>query len=212
MRPIYILSDTQVPGARSLPCIRHRFLRLGLDLSYYDYLIFTSKNALFAIDSFTPEWKTIPALAIGKATARAIEERGGKLAMVAASFYGEDFAKEIVQKFPPFKKFLYLRAKIVSTDVAKLLRSEGYQVDEAIVYETECEDCDVRKSPEKGAYIIFSSPFIVHCFFRCFSWDPSYKAVVIGKKTAAALPSYIEPLLFEQKTLAQIVEFIRNQS
>ena len=212
MRPIYILSDTQVPGARSFPCIRHRFLRPDLDLSFYDYLIFTSKNAVFAIDGFTHEWKNIPALAIGKATARAIQERGGKLAMIASSFYGEDFAKEIVQKFPPSKKFLYLRAKIVSTDVAKLLRNEGYQVNEAIVYETECVECDALKIPEKGAYIIFSSPFIVHCFFRCFSWDPSYKAVAIGKKTAAALPSYIEPLLFEQKTLAQIVEFIRNQS
>ncbi len=212
MAPIYILSDTHVPGARSLPCIRHRYLHPSISFETYDYLVFTSKNAVIAIDSFTSAWKKIPALAIGKATARAIEERDGTLTMVASSFYGEDFAKEISQKFSASKKFLYLRAKTVSTDVAKLLQNHGFIVDEAIVYETECVECDSLQAPEKGAYILFSSPSTVDCFFRCFLWDISYRAVAIGKKTAAALPSHIKPLLFEQKTLAEIVEFIRNQS
>ncbi len=211
MGPIYVLSDTKVPGAKSLPLIEHTYLHPDIDFASYDYLIFTSKMAVFALDAMEYAWRQTPALAIGKATAKAIEERGGRLAFVAKSFYGEDFAKEIATHFPKEKRFLYLRAQVVSTDVATLLRGEGFLVDEAIVYATQCRACETLTPPESGAVIIFSSPAIVRCFFSCFSWDAGYRAVAIGKKTAAAIPEGIEVTIFEQKTLAQIVEFIRNK-
>ena len=211
MKPIYILSHAKVPGAKSLPLIQHTYLHPRIDITSYDYLIFTSKTAVFALDTMEYSWKQIPALAIGNATAKAIKERGGRVAFIAKSFYGEDFAKDIATQFSKKKRFLYLRAKVVSTDIAKLLRDEGMRVDQAIIYTTSCAECTSIQPPPQGAVILFSSPSTVRCFFRCFSWDTSYKAVAIGKKTAATFPQNIQVHVFEQKTLAQIVDFIRNK-
>ncbi len=207
---IFILSDTEVAGATKLPVIRQHYFPPPKNIAQYNYLIFTSKNGVKAVDFYTNEWKKIPSLAIGKATAKTIEQLGGKVAFVAESFYGEDFIKEIARKYDRKKRFLYLRAKEVVTDMKTLAKDLGIKLEEAVVYETKCLECENLEPPPAGSTIVFSSPSTVRCFFRCFAWDSSYKAVAIGKKTAAHLPQNIPVRPFEQKSLQEIVAILQK--
>ncbi len=210
MGVIYILSDTDIQGAKKLPLIKQRYFAPKVDLSVYDYLIFTSKNGVKAINHYTDSWKTIPSLAIGKATAKMIEQLGGKVVFVAKSFYGKDFIKEVAKRFKD-AKILYLRPKKVATNIAALAKELGLDIKEVIVYETLCQECDKLKPPPKGSTIIFSSPSTIECFFHCFEWDSSYKAVVIGKKSASAMPKNISYELFEQMSLQEIVDSLQKR-
>jgi len=207
---IYILSDTPVEGAVRLPLIRQRFFFPPIDLGRYDYILFSSKNGVKALQAIAPEWKDIPAFAIGKATAKQVEALGGRVLNEKFAFYGEEFVQQIAASIPPASRLLYPRARQVVTPVAKLLRDRGFAVEDVVVYETECAECDKLEPPKKGAHIIFSSPSTIRCFFRCFAWDRSYKAYVIGRKSAAAMPKHIPYTLFEGQTLQQIVDNIRK--
>ncbi len=205
---IYILSRSGVKGAIELPLIMQLPLKDSLDLEGYDYLIFTSKNGVKIAHKLNPNFKKIPILAIGKATAKAARELGAEVAYVAKSFYGEDFAKEIAKRFERTKRYLLLRGKKSLSDIKAILAYEGFSIEERIIYETRCVDCASLQPPQKGATIIFSSPSTIECFFRCFRWDLSYKAVVIGAKTASFMPPYISYRLFSQKSLQEIVDII----
>ncbi|BCD62662.1 uroporphyrinogen-III synthase [Nitratiruptor sp. YY08-26] len=207
---IYILSDSDVEGAKKLPLIKQIPLVSSIEVDGFDYLIFTSKNSVKIINYFNPLWKKIPALAIGKATSKTIEQLGGKVIYKAKSFYGEDFAKEIAQKFDKNGRFLLVRGKKSLSDIKGILSQHGFSIDEKIIYQTVCEECKSLDKPEKGATIIFSSPSTIECFFRCFTWDPSYQAAVIGTKTAAYMPADISYKLFSQKSLQEIVDIIGN--
>ncbi len=203
---VYILSSTPVEGAKNLAVIRQRFFDLAIDFLSYDYLIFTSKNGVIAAQRISQDWKRVPSIVIGQATAQMVERLGGQVAFVASKFYGEELAKEIRQHFDPKKRYLFLRPKVVSSDLKELL--EEFSLEERIVYETQCVECGELEAPKRGAIIIFSSPSTVSCFFRCLSWDESYLAYALGKKTAAALPRDIEYRLCRGKTLQECVDLI----
>ena len=166
VRDIYILSNTPIKGAKQLPIIKQRYFPPPHNLLEYDYLIFTSKNGVKAIDYYTDEWKKIPALTIGKSTAKMVEKLGGKIAYVAQSFYSEDFIKEIIQNFNSKKnRFLYLRAKKVGNDFVKITKKLDIELHEAIVYETQCRACEHLERPSRGSIIIFFFTIYYTVFF-----------------------------------------------
>ncbi len=205
---IYVLSDTQVEGAKRLPVIKQRFFTPNIHFLTYDYLIFTSKNGVRAAQNISEEWKRVPALAVGEATASEIRKLGGQVVYTAKSYYGDAMAQEIIKHFSPKKRYLYLRSKVVSSNLMQILYKAGFCIDEAIVYETLCTPCEELKRPPKGSVIIFSSPSTVRCFLACFGWDESYRAVAIGEKTAKAFgkPVKVAP----KPTLTSAVEFARK--
>ncbi len=207
--PIYILSDSSVRGAISLPLIKVHYLHVSISFEAYDYLVFTSKRGVRAADNIDESWRNVPSLAIGKATAKEIEKRGGKLLFTARSSYGDDFAKEIAQKCDKEAKILYLRPKKVVSSLVDILKKEGFSnVKEEVVYETLCNDEPSLPPPVQGAVLLFSSPSTIKCFFHRFAWDESYKAVAIGKKTASFFPGEIivSPYTDLQKSVDWICE------
>ena len=208
VKEIFILSDTNIEGAKSLPLITQRFFSPPLDLSRYDYLIFTSKRGVDAIDRITNKWKSLPAFAVGEATARRIEELGGKVVEVSSG-YGEDLAKRVIQSGQK-GGYLVVRPKEVVTQVADILHSYGIEAKEAILYETLCQECGKLQKPPQGSVIIFSSPSTVRCFLECFGWDESYKAVAIGYKTARALPPFIQAHIPPTPTFQACVELAKK--
>ncbi len=205
---VYILSDTPVEGAKRLPVIEQRFFDEKIDFSSYDYLIVTSKNALLAAEKIDPSWKETPLIAISDATAKKALQMGAKVAYVGSSGYGDELANEIVRRFDPKKHYLYLRGKKVLSRLVPILKEAGFRVDERIVYETVCVECEGLEPPPKGSTIIFSSPSTIECFLRCFEWDESYKAVAIGKKTASFFPYQIA--LCPKPSLQEAVEFAKS--
>ena len=206
---IYILSEKSYKGAKNLPCIIINYIKKSIDLSKYDALIFTSKNGVEAIDRIDKGWVKLPSYSIGSGTSKAIKELGGNVVYEAKSSYGNDFAKEIEDRLKN-KKVLFLRAKQVTSKLNEILRKKGVKLFEEIVYETICNDCNLLQKPPKNSCIIFSSPSTIECFFKCFSWDSSYKAVIIGKVTAKSFDKNIPYIMSDETTISSCINKCKN--
>ncbi len=204
MKQIYILSEKKFKNAKNLPCIIINHIKKDIDLTPYDALIFTSKNGVIAIDSLNKSWKSLPSYSIGVGTSKAINELAGNVVYEAKSSYGDDFAMEIKKKLSG-KRVLFLRAKKVTSKLNKILKENGVILSEEIVYETICNKCENLKKPQKGSCIIFSSPSTIECFFKCFTWDSSYKAIVIGEVTLKAFPKDIEYSLSDKPNIPSCI-------
>ena len=190
MREIFILNDMQVVGVNNIPLLGIEYLPSNIDLSKYDALLFTSKNAIYSLNSFNSQWKKIPSYAIAKKTQKVIEVNGGVVEFVGNSGHGNDFANELKELLKN-KKTLYVRAKKVVSKLTSILKENSIDIDELITYQTKCNNCKELLLIPKNSIIIFSSPSTINCFFKLYSWDTSYKAIVIGKTTASYLPSEI---------------------
>jgi len=187
---IYLLSPIAVKDTIHLPMISFSILAVDIDFSEYDLLMFTSKQAVKSIEQINLDWKKVPCIAIGEATANEIISLGAEVVHQAQNFYAKELSQDIVTLFKE-KKILYLRPKEVSFDSKAYLETEGIELDEKIIYETSCNAYDKTKKPSKDAIIIFTSPSTIRCFFKSFDWDESYTAVVIGEATKKHLPSYV---------------------
>lgn len=209
--PIYILSEKEYEDALNLPVILIKYLSPKIDLLPYDALVFSSKNGVIALDNLTDIWKTLPLYSIGSGTSQEIEKRGGKITYEAKSSYGDDFAGEIKAALKG-KRVLFLRAKVVTSSLNTILKDAGVLLEEEIIYETVCAACNTLQAPPKNAYIIFSSPSTIECFFHCFVWDESYQAVVIGEKTASFMPEAVAYKMAPKQTIPSCIELSQKLS
>ena len=208
-REIFVLSPKVYDGAQNLPVIRFDYYDIEVDIHPYDALIFSSKNGVYALDQVNACWKSREIYSIGSGTSKAIRELGGEITYEAKSSYGDDFAEEIKKRLAGVKT-LFIRPKIVTSRLGEILREAGVDLEEEILYETKCNNCDKLEKPPKGAYIIFSSPSTIECFFRCFSWDESYTAIVIGKKTASFMPKEIPFILSKAQTIPACIALAKS--
>ncbi|MGB5866550.1 MAG: uroporphyrinogen-III synthase [Arcobacteraceae bacterium] len=205
-QPIYILSDKKVQHAINLPMIEISYISTKVDLSSYDALLFTSKNAIKALDSFDESWKSIASYVIAPQTAKVLESMGGNLHFVGEKSHGDDFAQEIAQQLHG-KKVLYVCGKKVVSNLTTLLNENGVSCESLVVYETVCKKYEQKITLPKGSVVIFSSPSTIECFFKNItSWDESYSAISIGKTTAKYFPNYITPFIANSTSLDACVE------
>ena len=167
--------------------IDFRLVTSALDYQGCDTLMFTSKQAVESAETIDPEWKHLPTIAIGAATARKIEALGGTVLYHPTSFYGQELARDVLERFRD-RRVLYLRPRTVSFDSQDFLARAGYTLREQVIYETFCREHPAEAKPQSGAIVIFTSPSTIHCFLSRFGWDESYTAVVIGHATLEHLP------------------------
>ena len=206
--PIYLLSPTPKSGVWHLPMIKFETISQDIEFNKFDGLIITSKQGVVALDEIScGKWKTLPVAAIGESTAKEVEKRGGEVIFIASSAYGDILAYELALNFKGFR-WLYPRPKVVVSKIASDLRSYGVEVEEKVIYETSCVKYDHSSKPCSGAILIFTSPSIVKCFFENFSWDSSYKAVAIGKKTAFAFPDYVKPEISPATSIERAIQLL----
>ncbi len=208
--PVYILSSTKVEGAKNLPVIKTIFHDINVDMDDYDVVIFTSKNAVTALDNSGADWRNKPSIAIGEATAETIKKLKGRVSFVPGDAYGDELAAEINRRFR-YLKFLYPRAKEIASDMPNILRSKGADLTEVVAYETVCND-EPLESPEDGSVIVFSSPSTVKCFVEKFGWKDSYKCVAIGKTTANVIDFCDNVAVSPEQTLKSAVFLAKNLS
>ena len=109
---IYVLSEKKFIGAKNIPVIKIKFLDFKIDLSSFDVLIFTSKNAVEAIDRVDKTWKNKKIYSIGSETTKTIREKNADVVYTAKKFYGDDFAIEIKNMLLN-KKVLFPHAKVI---------------------------------------------------------------------------------------------------
>jgi len=185
---IYLLTEQKAEGVLNYPVIKINFLTPSFSFDNIDCLIFTSKNGVRAVNNLTDEWKKYPSFAIGKATAKEIEKLGGKVEYIAKSAYGDEFAKEINEKYKN-KTFLFFRAKKLVSNIKDFFINNTLK--EVIIYETTC-DIPANKLI-KPAIVIFTSPSTVECFSKINDFK-DIKAIAIGNKTKKVLKNFINEI------------------
>jgi len=202
---IYILSDKKVEGAINLPMLDIAYIKQSIDLEKYDALIFTSKNAVKAMDSLGEEWKKVPSYVIAPQTAKILKSLGGNLVFTGKQNHGNEFASEI-QKELKGKRVLYIRGKKIISNIEEILKSNGVLCQSVVAYETVCKKYEEKVVLPKSSVIIFSSPSTIECFFGNIDWDESFQAVSIGKTTAQYFPSYVKAHISDTTSLVSCVE------
>lgn len=204
MSKIYLLSNQKYDAVENLEVFKIEYIPSEIDFSIYDALIISSKNAIYSLNSFTKDWKNIPCYAIAEKTAKVIKEEGGLIEFVGSSGHGNDFAKEILPLVKN-KKVLYVRALKVVSNIFQILKDNDISINQAITYKTVCNE-NLNKIIENNSVIIFTSPSSIKCFFNKYTWDSSYKAIVIGNTSAKYMPKNIK---FEVSSKTSIEECIK---
>lgn len=213
--PIYILNDKKVKWAKNLPVIKIETIKCDIDFSSYDALIFTSKSAIYSLNSYNQKWKKKPLYVIALQTAKAASNLGGKIKFVSKEKHGNEFAKELVPLLKN-KKVLYIRGSKIVSNLVEELNANDVVCDEAIVYQTVCVEFKKKIVLPKKSAIIFSSPSTIECFLKNAIWDESYIAISIGHTTKEYFPPYITPIIAETTSfdscVKKAIELINNSS
>lgn len=204
-RAIYILSDAKLAGVINLRVIQTLPIQLLQDLSSFDALIFTSKNGIEHLNSFTDQWKQIPSYAISEKTAQLITKKGGKLVFTGSNGHGKEFARELSKELKG-KKTAFIGAKNIVSNLVDILKDSGIDCVHIPIYETKCIEYKTKPVLEDDAVIIFSSPSTVECFFKNFKWEKGFDAISIGETTAKYFPKEIDPIIADNRSLQSCVE------
>lgn len=207
MGMIYLLSHTQKKGVKHIKIIDINFLHPNMGHEDFDALIFTSKNAVKALNELDFPWQNIPAFTIGEATTNEVLNLHGKVKYTSKTSHGDEFAKEI-KPLLHNKKILFPRAKKTVSNIKEILSSS--HVKEVIVYETLCKTCQTIEKPPSNSTLIFTSPSTIKCFLRCFTWDKSYKVICIGKKTANYLPKSTPYKIPQTQSIDECIELAKQ--
>jgi len=201
---IYLFSDKAYEGVVHLPLFEIVFDPTPIDLEGFDAVIFTSKNSVKALERCGASWQDKDAYAIGEGTATFIQNCGGNLVFTCKRSYGDEFAKAVIPLVEG-KKIFFPRAKEVASSLFDILRANKIDIEQRIVYETKCIHYPLTKAPVKEAKLIFTSPSTVHCFLENFAWDESYSAIVIGEKTASALPQNVKITVSQTQSIEHCI-------
>ena len=157
MAKIYLLSNQIYAEVENLEVFKIEYIESKIDLLKYDALIFTSKNAIYSLESFNKDWKKIPSFAIAPKTAQVIEKLGGKIAFTGITSHGNDFAQELIALLKN-KKVLYIKALKTVSNLVDILKNNDVLLDELVVYKTSCKKSNVAL--ENNSVFIFTSPSI----------------------------------------------------
>ncbi|MGA1939103.1 uroporphyrinogen-III synthase [Arcobacter sp. YIC-310] len=202
-RKIYLLNNLKYDNVENIEVFKIEYLKKEIDFTKYDALVFTSKNAIYALENSCSKWKDIPSYVIASKTAKILEKYNGKLKFVGNSGHGNDFAKELIPLLKN-KRTLYLKAEKTVSNLVEILKSNNIDIDDIVVYRTYCNKIDMEL--EKNSVIIFTSPSSVQCFFKNFQWDESFKAVAIGKTTLKYLPFDIKTHLSSKTSVEECIK------
>ena len=208
MSKIYLLNDQKYQDIENLDIFGIEYIPSNIDLSTYDALIFTSKNAIYSLDSFNKIWKNIPAYAIAPKTANIIEKLGGKLVFTGETSHGDEFANELILKLKD-KKVLYIKALKTVSNLVEILKTNQIDIEELVTYKTSCKKSNIIL--EDNSIFIFTSPSSVECFFKQYTWNKTYKAIVIGKTTANYLPANINYKISSITSIEECIKLAKSE-
>lgn len=167
-KKIYLFATSKNENAISVKSLDVRYLKPDIDFSKYDHLIITSKQTIEALKQYEKsDFIDIGAICVSEKTANAYKKFGGKVVMVGDG-YGDSLYGRI-KELPKSSKMLYLRANIIVSDFVQRCKEEGYDIDEEILYVSECskEILDIRVNDDST--LIFTSPSSIECFLKNIS-------------------------------------------
>ena len=204
-KPIYLFSISSHPNAISVNSLAINFLKPLVDFSKYDYLIVTSKQTSKALEQYEMQsYIQKKALCVSVASAASYESLGGAVLDIGGG-YGDNLVDKI-KSYPKDTKWLYLRAKVVASDFVEVCKNDGFDIDEATVYESDCSQDILDVKIEDKSILIFTSPSSLNCFLKTHEISQKSKIIVIGKTTAKAVPKDIEYILSSKTTIESCME------
>ncbi len=207
--PIYLFSISSNQDAIHINPLEIDFFHPNIAFENYDYLIITSKQIAQVLRFYEYKgYEKTPALCISKQSAKSFEAIGGEILSLGRG-YGDTLIEEI-EKFDKSKKWLYLRAQEVASDFVQVCKNKGYNIDEVVLYKSECAKSIASQMIEKQGVLIFTSPSSVECFLKHHSFTPAQKVVVIGKTTQRKIPKGVDVTLSEEKTVQSCVEIAKK--
>jgi uroporphyrinogen-III synthase len=207
MAKIYLLSNQIYAEVENIEIFQIEYIESKIDLLKYDALIFTSKNAVYSLESFNKDWKKLPSFAIAPKTAQIIEKLGGKVVFTGITSHGNDFAQELIEILKD-KKVLYIKALKTVSNLVDILKNNDVLLDELIAYKTTCKKSNMTL--EDNSIFIFTSPSSVECFFKQYTWNNSYKAIVIGKTTANYLPKNVNYTISTETSINECINLAKQ--
>ena len=204
-RQIYLFATSKHPDAISAQSLQVRFLKPNIDFSKYDYLIITSKQTVKALEQYDKEdFINIPALCVSPKTAASYEGFGGNILEIGDG-YGDNLVKNIKAKSKD-KKWLYLRAEVIASDFVQRSKHEAYDIDEEILYVSECATEGLEVKVKDNPILIFTSPSSIECFLKTHTIDKNAKVIVIGKTTAKSLPKEVKYMIAQNTSIDSCME------
>ncbi len=204
-KPIYLFSISSHPDAISINSLSITFFKPSIDFSKYDYLIITSKQVSLALKQYRKEqYLDKKALCVSTASAKSYEDLGAGVLEIGAG-YGDNLT-EIIKSYPKTTKWLYLRAEKVASDFVKKCHDDGYNIDEAIVYKSDCSQEILDVEVEENSILIFTSPSSLNCFLKTHTIDKNSQIIVIGRTTAKAVPKNRDYILSNETTIKSCMQ------
>jgi len=204
-KPIYLFSISSHLKAISVNSLSITFFKPFVDFSHYDYLIITSKQASEALKQYQKkQYLDKKALCVSVASAKSYENLGAKVLDVGAG-YGDDLVDKI-RTYPKATKWLYLRAEKVASSFVKECQDDGFNIDEATLYKSDCSQDIVDVKVEDDSILIFTSPSSLNCFLKTHTISKESKIIVIGKTTAKAVPKNRDYILSNETTIKSCMQ------
>lgn len=208
-KKIYLFSTSSYPDTIHINSLDTSFFKPEIDFANYDYLVITSKQISIALQQYDKKlYIDIPALCVSQQTAKSFEEMGGKILQIGSG-YGTDLGENI-KRYPKNTRWLYLRAKEVASNFVNKTKALGYDIDEAIMYETYCSKMIQNIVVEGDGVLIFTSPSSVKCFLQNNKIKDTQKIVVIGKTTAKVLPKNSNFVISAETTIESCVKIAKT--
>ena len=202
MRKIYLVSNTKTADESvvNLSVSKIEFLKFEINLSEFDALVATSKNAFKALKfNEISALENLPVFAIASGCAAAAREFGFSEIYTGQNAHGDDFAREILPLLKG-KKVLYLKGKDSASNFLEILQDGGVNIKAIIAYENVINPCKMELKPPKNSILIFASPINVRNFLSNFGWDESYQTISIGKVTAKEL-KFTTPIVSQNQDI-----------
>lgn len=208
MRPIYLISKTPYEGVIHIPILTIRFLTPIINFTDYEGVIFTSKQAILALKNYLLDWHTLKCICVSEGTA-VFARDSGAIDVEVGDGYGTSIPSVLKGKKRD-GKWLYLRPKIVASNWIESAREEGYEIDEAIVYETTCNEEMANVAISSEGILIFTSPSTIRCFSQNHPILSTHRVVVIGTTTQNALPQGVVSYLSNTTSVEAAVDLARQ--
>ena len=202
MRRIYLVSNTKTADESviNLSVSKIEFLKFEINLSEYDALVATSKNAFNALKfNEISTLENLPVFAIANSCAAAAREFGFSEIYTGQNAHGDDLAREILPLLKD-KKVLYLKGKDSASNFLEILQKGGVNIKAVVAYENVLNPCKMELKPPKNSILIFASPINVRNFLTNFGWDESYQTISIGKVTAKEL-KFTTPIVSQNQDI-----------
>lgn len=215
---IYLFSNTS-PNLADAPDIKHvallqiSYMKFDLNLSDFDGLIITSKHAFSAIEfnqiCISESVKNrLKIWAISNASANVAHKFGFKQIYTSQNSTGDAFAREILSQI--CGRNLYIKAKINVSNLIKILRENGANLDVIDGYENlPCANINCEK-PAQNSVLIFTSPSNFSAFVDKFGWDKSYQVIAIGETTAHIMREICTPIISKKSDINACITLARS--